>query len=110
MCHENEEWCKNWREIDLLFYNWYEEFDEFLPEHSKVSNIYTLMGPFFIKVYNVWTRKVQSNYLSWQWILMQNLKENWLVLSKMTGRIWQPDQSEAVWKLYFTLEINEHHS
>ena len=49
MCHENEEWCKNWREIDLLFYNLYEEFDEFLPEHSKVSNIYTLMGPFLSK-------------------------------------------------------------
>ena len=66
---------------------------------------------------------------------MQNLKENWLVLSKMTWRIRQifvhrlknrdfileskmaelnknknskqPDRPDAVWKLYFTLEINE---
>ena len=66
---------------------------------------------------------------------MQNLKENWLVLSKMTWRIWQifahrlknsdfilegkmaelnqnknwkqPDRPDAVWKLYFTLETNE---
>ena len=66
---------------------------------------------------------------------MQNLKENWLVLSKMLRRIWQifvhklkirdfileskmvelnknknskqPDQPDAVWKPYFTMEINE---
>ena len=66
---------------------------------------------------------------------MQDLKENWHVLSKMTWRIWQiffymlknrkfilenkvaelnknknskePDQLDTVWKLYFTLEINE---
>ena len=66
---------------------------------------------------------------------MQNLKENWLVLSKMTWRIWeiflhmlknsnfileskmaelnknknwkQPDRPDSVGKLYFTLEINE---
>ena len=66
---------------------------------------------------------------------MQNLKENWQVLSKMTWRTWQifvyrlknsdfilgskmaeqnknknskqPDRLDTVWKLYFTLEINE---
>ena len=66
---------------------------------------------------------------------MQNLKENWVVLSKMTWEIcgkfsraekgWfhfrkskmvelnqnknlkQPDRPEAVWRLYSTLEINE---
>ena len=66
---------------------------------------------------------------------MQNLKENWLVLSKMTWRIWQifvhrlknsdfileskmgkpnqnknskqPDRPDVGWKLYFILEINE---
>ena len=66
---------------------------------------------------------------------MQNMTENWLVFSKMTWRISQifvaklknrdfileskmaelkknknskqPDQPNAVWKLYFTLEINE---
>ena len=90
------------------------------------------------KVYNVWAKKVQRSYVWWHWRLMQNLKENWLVLSKMTWRIWkifvhrlknsnfileskkvelnpknkkknpkQPDQSDAVRKLYFTLEISK---
>ena len=76
------------------------------------------------KVYNVWAKES----------LMQNLKENWLVLSKMTWRIWQifvhrlknsnfileskkvelnqnqnskqPDWPDAVWNLYFTFKIN----
>ena len=66
---------------------------------------------------------------------MQNLKENGLVLSKMTWRTWQifayklkntdfileskmvelnqnqnskqPNQPDTVWKFYFTFEINE---
>ena len=34
-------------------------------------------------------RKVQRNYVWWNWRLMQNLKERWLVLSKITCGIWQ---------------------
>ena len=80
-------------------------------------------------------KKVPRSYVWWHWILMQNLKENWLVLSKMTWKIWQiffhrlknsdfileskmaelnqnknskqPDRPDGVWKLYFTLKINE---
>ena len=87
------------------------------------------------KVYNVWTEKVQRSYFWWHWRLMQNLTENWLVLSIMTWRIWQifvhrlknsnfileskkvefnqnknskhQDWPGAGWKLYFTFEINE---
>ena len=36
------------------------------------------------KVYNVWAKKVYVSYIWWHWILIQHLKENWLVLSKMT--------------------------
>ena len=92
-------------------------------------------GLFLIKVYDVWAKKVQGSYIWWQSILMQNLNESWFVFSKMTWRIcqifvnrlknsdfileskvaelnqnknWkQPDRPDAVWKLYFTLEINE---
>ena len=41
------------------------------------------------KVYNFWAKKVQESYVWCHWILMQNLKENWLLLSKMTWRIWE---------------------
>ena len=44
MCHDNKDQCKIWKGIDLLFQNWNEEFDEFLPEHSKISKIYTSVG------------------------------------------------------------------
>ena len=41
------------------------------------------------KVYNVWAKKVERSYVWLHWILMQNLKENWLLLSKMTWGIWE---------------------
>ena len=49
MCHQNEEWCKIWSGLDLSIQNWYEEFDEFWPEHSKISKIWTLMSCFWLK-------------------------------------------------------------
>ena len=44
ICHENEEWCKNWREIDFSVQNWHEQFDKFWFKPSKISKICTLMG------------------------------------------------------------------
>ena len=41
------------------------------------------------KVYNVWPKKVPRSYVSWYWRVIQNLKKNWLVIWKMTWRIWQ---------------------
>ena len=41
------------------------------------------------KVYIIWAKKLQRSYLSWHWRVMQNLKKNWLVVSKMTREIWQ---------------------
>ena len=49
MRHDNEEWCKIWRGIDLSIKNWHEEFHEFWLEHSKISKIGTLMGCFWEK-------------------------------------------------------------
>ena len=40
-----------------------------------------------LKVYKILAEKVQRSYVSWPWRLMQNLKKNWSVVSKMT-RIW----------------------
>ena len=36
MCLDSEEWCKNWRGINLSVQNWHEEFDEFRLEHLKI--------------------------------------------------------------------------
>ena len=49
MCHDNEEWCKNWSGIDFSVQNWHEAFEKFWPEHSKISKICTLMGCFWPK-------------------------------------------------------------
>ena len=135
MCHDNEEWFKIWRGIDLSVQNWREEFVKFWPEHSKISKICTLMGCFWPKYIIFELKKVQGSYVWWHWKLTLSLKENWLVLSNMPWRIWeifvhrlknsdcilesktadlnqnknskQPDRPDARWKLYFTLEINE---
>ena len=135
MCYHNEEWCKIWKGINLSVQNWHEKFDKFWPEHLKNLKSYTLMPSFWPKYIMFELKKVQKSYFWWHWRLMQNLKENWLVLSKMTWRIWQifvhrlknsnlileskkpelnqtknskqPDWPNAVWKLYFTFEVNK---
>ena len=134
MYHDNEEWCTIWRGIDLSIPNWHEQFDKFWPEHWKISKIWTLIGCFWPKYIMFELKIVQRSYVWWHRRLMQKFKENWLVLSKMTWRIWQsvvhrlknsdfileskmaelnqnkiskqPDWSDAEWKRYFTLEIN----
>ena len=49
LCHDNEEWYQIWTRIDLSVQNWHEEFDEFWPEHLKISQICTVMGFFWAK-------------------------------------------------------------
>ena len=50
---------------------------------------FTLKGYFWPKDIMFELKKVQRSYFWWHWRLMQNSKKNWLVLSKMTWRIWQ---------------------
>ena len=93
--------------------NWHEKFDEFWPEHSKISKICTLMGCFWPKYIMFEPKKYRG--------IMFDGTEDWC---KMTWGIWQilerkmaelnqsknskqPGQPDAVWKLYFSLEINE---
>ena len=105
MCHDNEEWYKIWRGIDLLFPNWHEEFDKFWPKHLKVSNIFTLMCSFWAKYilfelkkysqiiyydteegYKVWKKKLTCEndmrnladfHSPQQGRIMENLKRKW---------------------------------
>ena len=46
--HDPEEWRKIWRKTDLLFQK-RQEFDEFWPKHSKVSQICTSTGSYCAK-------------------------------------------------------------
>ena len=46
-------------------------------------------GLLFSKVYTAWAKKVQRRYLSWSWSGIQNLEQNWLVVSKLASEIWQ---------------------
>ena len=102
---------------------------------TKISKICTLMSCFLPNYIMCEIKKVQTSYNWWHWILIQNLKGNWLVLSQMTWRtsqifvhrlknsniilkskkaelninknLKQTNRPDAVWKLYFTFEINE---
>ena len=49
ICHDNEEWRKVWRGIDLSFQSWHEEFNEFWPKHLKVSKIFISIDSFWPK-------------------------------------------------------------
>ena len=40
---------QNWRENDLSVQKWHDEFNQFWPEHSKISKICTIMGCFWPK-------------------------------------------------------------
>ena len=44
-------------------------------------------GLFLIKVYNVWAKKVQRSYVSWQRRLMQYWKKHWLCFRKWHWQI-----------------------
>ena len=74
MSHDTEEWCTVRRKTDLLFQEW-QEFREFWSQHSKFSK-FLLWWFLLCKVYNVWSKKIQWSYLSWNWTVMQSLKKN----------------------------------
>ena len=135
MCHENEEWCKIWRGIDLSIQNWHEGFDEFWVEHLKYSKVCTLMGCFWpkyimfeLKKYRgvmfdgtedwckIW-RKADLCFLKWPEefgkIFVRRLKNSNFILGSKKAELnqnknsKQPDWPDAAWNLYFTFEINE---
>ena len=45
---DTEEWCKIWEKNNLFFQKW-QKFDKFWPEHWKISKICTLIGSFCAK-------------------------------------------------------------
>ena len=95
-CHDNEELRKIWRGTDLSFQSWHEEFDEFWPEHLKVSKIFILMCSFWAKYILFELKKVQTSYLSWNRRGIQNLERNHQLQNwyKKFDKFW-PEQSKV---------------
>ena len=86
--HDSEDWCKIWRQTDLFFQKmtriWWNLTWALASLQSLHFDLLLLC-----KVFNVWAKKVQRSYLSWHRGVMQDLKKNWLLVWKMTWRIWQ---------------------
>ena len=83
-----EDWYKIWRQTDLYFLKWHEQFGKFLTEHVRKSKNWVFSWVLLSIVENVWAWNLQGSYMPWEWRMMQNLKRNWLVNSKLTWVIW----------------------
>ena len=109
--HKTEEGYKICRGINFSFQNWRKEFDKFWPDHSKVSNIFTLIVSFWAKYIlfelkkyrGVIFHKIEEGYKIWRgknlpfqnwhqgiwqvftWALesLKNLCFNWLLVTKI---------------------------
>ena len=66
--HETEEGCKSWSGIDLLHQNWRKEFELFWPEHSKVSNVFTLIG-------SLWAKHVLFKLKNYREVIFHEIEE-----------------------------------
>ena len=78
---------RSWEITILYFFSW--NFILFWVPNFRLSispNLY-LDRLLLLKVYKISAKKVQRSCVSWHWRLMQNLKKNWFVVSKLT-RIW----------------------
>ena len=84
-----ENWCNIWRKTDEYFQKWHEEFSKFSPDHVWKSKNWNFDGILLSKVENLWAQNLQGKFVSWQWRMIQNLKRNWLVSSKLTWGIRQ---------------------
>ena len=83
-----EYWCNIWNKTDLRFQIWHKEFSKFSSERFQKSENWDFDGILLSKVENLWAQSLQGSFVSWQWKMIQNLKRNWLVSSKLTGGIW----------------------
>ena len=77
---------QNLKKTDLLFQKWI-----WWILTRALESLKNLHFDWFLlcKILNVSPKKVQRSYLSWHWRVMQNLKNNWLIVWKMTWGIWQ---------------------
>ena len=83
-----EDWSTIWRQTDLFFLKWHEEFGKCFPEHVRKSKNMVFPWVLLSKVENMFVWNLQGSYMSWEWKMTQNLKGNWLVNSKLRWVIW----------------------
>ena len=83
MNHDNEQWCKIWIGIELSLQNCHHNLTNLIQAFKYLKKLH-FNRLLLTKVYDVSAKEVQKSYVWWHRRLMQNLKENWLVLSKMT--------------------------
>ena len=89
MCHDNEKWYKNWRRNELVVLKLTWRIWRISTGVLKGLKDLYYNGLLVTNVYNFWTKKVQRSYLSWYWRVMQNLKNNWLLVWKMASEVCQ---------------------
>ena len=80
---------QNLKENWLYFQKWHEEFGTSSLQHIWKTKNWDFYWVLSFKVQNVWAKNLQGSYVSWQWRMIQNLKRNWLVSSKLTWGIWR---------------------
>ena len=78
----------NWRLMQSSKKNWFVVSRWILTWALEILKISNLIDSFCAK-YITFHLKKSRTYLLWHWIMMQNLKKNWLVVWKMTWEIWQ---------------------
>ena len=119
MCHDNEEWCKIWRRIDLPFQTWHEEFKRILIRALESLKYFHFNVLLLSKVYIIWAKKVQRSYLSWNGRGTQNLERNHLSFKnwrKEFVKFW-PERSKvskiftllgSLWAKYILFELKRY--
>ena len=88
MCHDNEEWCENWRWIDLSVPCGHEQFEKFWPEHLKISKICTLVGSFWSKYKMFQLKKYRAVIFDGTQDWYQVWRKTDLCFRKLTWGIW----------------------
>ena len=81
-------WYKIWRKNNLCFQKSHKEFRKFHQSPWKPQS-WDLDDILLSKVENVWASNLQGSYVSWHWRIIQKLKKNLLVSSKLTWGIWR---------------------
>ena len=84
---------RSW-EITLLYFFSWKLISFWRRKPTRVPNFRLSISPnlyldrlLLLKLYKISAKKVQRCFVSWNWRLMQSLKKNWFVVSKLT-RIW----------------------